>query len=175
MNLTINKQRECKPTSFYGYYCDKRLCNLKRIKKIIKDDTIASNLFNDLQEIKKNYGGGLWNKKVCDVFIKSKNPDGKIENITDIVAIVDISKHPIVKMIPNWVYNETAIFEKNLPIDLTSTHFIESSKTSREFIEEVINAPDKLSKKIGSFIDDAIEEMCIHPEMPSLNGLKEHY
>ena len=175
MNLTINEQIKFKQTSFSGYYCDKRLKNLVRIKKAIKDDTIANNLFNDLQRIKENYGGFLWNKKVCDVFIKSKKSNGEISNITDIVAIVDISKHPVAKMIPDWVEIQSYIFEKKIPVDLTSIHSIEASKNSKEFAEEVINAPDKLFKSFGDFMNDVSEEECTHPELPLLEGLKEHY
>lgn len=133
-----NKQQ----VNFSSYYCDSQLSSLKQIKKVINDYVIANNLWNGPNRIKKQYDDFLFFNNKSDVFIKSKKSNGKIENITDIIADVDVNRESCIML-------KDAIAEPDCSSpSLKSTHSITSTNGSDKFVEEVINAQSKLLGKL---------------------------
>lgn len=175
MNLTINEKTKAR--SFSGYYCDKQLQSLKSIKGIIKDNETANSLFNGLNKIKNEFKDGLIFSRGQDVYIKSKNPNGEIHDVTDIVGKVDIRN--TAENLPGWedTYVMTLFCDEKDKkfLDLTSEHSINSSNNIDEFVQEIINAPNNLCKKLRKILNAITTEISVHPEFPMLSGVRNHF
>ena len=176
MELITSKQTT-QNINFRGYYCDSQLSSLRNIKRIIKHDETANRLFQGLKSIKQQYKDGIIFKRGQDVYIRSRNPNGKIEDITDIVAEVDIED--TAQNMPYWEFvNSMTIGVERKDkefLDLKSEHSITSPETIDEFVQGVINAPDNLFHKLRKLLSAVSTEMSEHPELPQLSEVKKYF